>query len=106
LRELYEAQPSPFTKFHHQDHFLTVCSWFHGILTIPIIWVIIEHNLIKYTNGVIQIMLSEGIPWCNSSLDLRQKYLKVGMMRKGLSTSENVLNSINHFPTLKMELIN
>jgi hypothetical protein len=54
LRELYEAQPSPFTIFHHQDHFRTVRSWFHGIPTIPIIWVIIEHNLIKYTNGVIQ----------------------------------------------------
>jgi hypothetical protein len=23
LRELYEAQPSPFTIFHHQDHFCT-----------------------------------------------------------------------------------
>jgi hypothetical protein len=36
LEELYEAQPSPFTLFHHQDHFRTVRSWFHGIPTIPV----------------------------------------------------------------------
>jgi hypothetical protein len=77
----------------------------HGIPTILIIWVIIEHNLIKYTNGVIWIILSKGIPWCNSSLESRQKDLKVGMMRKGLPTSRNVLNPINHFSTLKKELI-
>jgi hypothetical protein len=28
LEELYEAQPSPFTLFHHQDHFHIVRSWF------------------------------------------------------------------------------
>ena len=95
LRELYEVQHSPFTISHHHDHFHTVRSWFHGILMIPLIWVIIEHNLIKYTNGVIRIILSEGIPWCNSSLELGQKDLKVGMMRKGLPTFGNVLKSIN-----------
>jgi hypothetical protein len=36
LEELYEAHPSPFTLFHHQDHFHTVRSWFHGILVIPV----------------------------------------------------------------------
>jgi hypothetical protein len=93
LEELYEAQSSPFTIFHHQDHLCAFCSWFHGILTIPIIWVIIEHNLIKYTNDIIHIILVEGIPQCNSSLESGQKTLKVGMMRKGLLTSENVLKS-------------
>jgi hypothetical protein len=37
LEELYEAQPSPITIFHNQDHFRTVRSWFCGIPTIPII---------------------------------------------------------------------
>jgi hypothetical protein len=69
LRELYEAHPRPFTIFHHRDDFRTVRSWFHGIPTIPVIWVIIEHNLIQYTNGVIRIILSERIPWCNISLE-------------------------------------
>jgi hypothetical protein len=41
-----------------------------------------------------------------NSLDSGQKYLKVGMMRKGLPTYGNVLKPINHFSTLKMELIN
>jgi hypothetical protein len=106
LRELYEDHPSPFTIFHHHGHLRTVCSWFRGIPTIPIIWVIIEHNLIKYPNDVIWIILSEGIPWCNRSLESGRKDLKVGMMRKGLLASENVLKPINHFPALKNELIN
>ena len=93
LRELYEAHPSPFTIFHHRDHLCTVRSWFYGIPTIPVIWVIIEHNLIKCTNGVIQIILSERIPWCNNSLELGKKCLKVGTMRKGLPTSGNVLEA-------------
>jgi hypothetical protein len=38
LEELYEAQPSPFIIFHHQDHFHIVRSWFRGIPTIPINW--------------------------------------------------------------------
>jgi hypothetical protein len=37
LVELYEGQPSPFTIFHHRDHFRTVCSCFRGISTIPVI---------------------------------------------------------------------
>jgi hypothetical protein len=36
LEEVYEAQPSPFTLFHHQDHFRTTHSWFFGILMISI----------------------------------------------------------------------
>jgi hypothetical protein len=28
LEELYEAQPSPFIIFHHQDHLCIVRSWF------------------------------------------------------------------------------
>jgi hypothetical protein len=84
LREFYEAQTIPFTIFHHRDHLFTVPSWFHGILTILIIWLIIEHNLIKYTNGITRIILSQGIPWCNSSLESRKKHLKVGMTRKKL----------------------
>jgi hypothetical protein len=62
LEELYEAQPSPFTIFHHRDHFRTVRSWFRGIPTILVIWGIIEHNLIKCTKGVIWIILFEGTP--------------------------------------------
>jgi hypothetical protein len=31
LEEVYEAQPSPFSLFHHQDHFRTIRSWFRGI---------------------------------------------------------------------------
>jgi hypothetical protein len=37
LEELDEAQTSPFTIFHHWDHFCTVRSWFCGILAIPVI---------------------------------------------------------------------
>jgi hypothetical protein len=37
LEELDEAHPSPFTIFHHWDHFRTVHSWFRGIPMIPII---------------------------------------------------------------------
>jgi hypothetical protein len=36
LEELHEAQPSPFTLFHHHDHFRTVRSWFRGIPTVPV----------------------------------------------------------------------
>jgi hypothetical protein len=104
LSELYEAQPIPFTIFHHPDHFRIVRSWFRGIPTILVIWVIIEHNLIKYTNGVIEIIVSEGIPWCNSSLSYEHKYLKVGMMRNGLSTSRNVSKPINHILKLEREI--
>jgi hypothetical protein len=35
LEELYEAQPSPFTLFHHQDHFCTVRSWFVAFRRFP-----------------------------------------------------------------------
>jgi hypothetical protein len=34
LDEFYGAQLSLFTIIHHQDHFRTVCSWFHCILKI------------------------------------------------------------------------
>jgi hypothetical protein len=37
LEGLYGAQTSPFTIFHHQDHFRTVRSWFRGIPTISVI---------------------------------------------------------------------
>jgi hypothetical protein len=37
LEELYGAQASPFTIFHHQDHFHTVRFWFRGIPTISVI---------------------------------------------------------------------
>jgi hypothetical protein len=37
LEDLYGSQSSPLTIFHHQDHFLTVFSWFYGIPTISII---------------------------------------------------------------------
>jgi hypothetical protein len=93
LEELYGAQTSPFAILHHRDHFCTVCSWFCGVPMISIILVIIGHNLIKYTKCVIGTILSEGIHECNSSLELGQKDLKVGMMRKGSPTSGNVLEA-------------
>jgi hypothetical protein len=87
LEELYGAQASPFAIVYHQDHFCIVHSWIHGVPTIFVILVIIGHNLIKYTKCVIGTILSEGIHEYNSSLERRQKYLKVGMMRKGFPTS-------------------
>jgi hypothetical protein len=77
LEGLYGAQASPFTIFHHQDHFCTVRSWFCGVPTISVILVIIGHNLIKCTKYVIGTILSEGIHECNSSLEPRWKGLKV-----------------------------
>ena len=61
LEEFYRAHPSPFTIIHHQDHFHTVCSWFRCIPTIFVNWGIIMHNLIKFTKGVILIILFDGI---------------------------------------------
>jgi hypothetical protein len=37
LEELYGAQASPFSIFHHRDHFRTIHSWLRGIPTISII---------------------------------------------------------------------
>jgi hypothetical protein len=37
LEELYGAEASPFTIFHHQDCFHTLRSWFRGIQMISII---------------------------------------------------------------------
>jgi hypothetical protein len=93
LEELYGAQASPFAILHHQDHFHIVRSWFHGVPTISLILVIIGYNLIKYTKCVIETILSKGIHECNSSLEPGRKDLKVGMMRKGSSTSGNVLEA-------------
>jgi hypothetical protein len=47
----------------------------------------------KYTKCIICIILSEGIPSCNNSLESRREYVKVGMMGNGLSVSKNVLKS-------------
>ena len=90
MEEFYGARASPFAIFYHQDHFGIVRSWFCGVPMISIILVIIGHNLIKYTKCVIGTILFEGIHECNSSLELGQKDLKVGMMRKGSPTSGNV----------------
>jgi hypothetical protein len=40
LEELYGVPASPFTIFHHQDHFCIVHSWFCGI---PMIFVILGY---------------------------------------------------------------
>ena len=52
------------------------------IFLFPSFWFIIDHTLTKYTKEIIWIILSKGIPLCNSSLELERKALKDGIMRK------------------------
>jgi hypothetical protein len=37
LEGLYGVHTSPFIIFHHQGHFRTIFSWFHGITKISVI---------------------------------------------------------------------
>jgi hypothetical protein len=81
----------PRLSIHHP---LSSLSFPHNTLLVPwrfkdfVILVIIGHNLIKYIKCVIGTILSEGIHEYNSSLEPIWKDIKVGMMRKGFSTSE------------------
>ncbi len=47
-------------------------------------WVIIEHTLIKYVEGNIWSVFSEGTLSCSSSLEPKQKDLKDGMIKSDI----------------------